>query len=677
MKFFRILIIPMCVALVLSASVEPKRAHALFGAGDVVFDPAVFGESLRSAISETAALAETVIQTGLAQSDYVKEYILDPLAYYAGRQLLAQAVDQTVKWVNSGFEDGSQPYFLTNPESFFKDTATKEVRKFIGQTTGIDTIYGVDLIKRAIERNRDTYQKRLTYTLADKILTSACRTEQRQYTDADINGLDLPPDYPMYEGTEPPIYNDYDGTTDPEPVGSLFRPSNLFISVARAQTNPFNGILPGLSNSIPSGSNLTGSLASSACSQIGKKLTKAEQKQVSDRFLTDFRYGGWDAWLELTQNPANTDSGAETLASNQETALIQNEVQEKARELLRNGGFLSDRKCILRDEDYVSNMSEVEVAAISPEDVPCLKWDYSTPGSIIKEQISGALTQGAFDIPTDEFSELIAGIVTSVISNIAADLVFRDGGNRASTNVELPSGIAEQMGEATNTSGGSLIDLQVKHYSIMQNFQSFYDGILRSTQELTACQERVTRERDQKTAQFPYLNVVVNAPSFPTTNYPQSCNYGGEGGAFNYPLRYLIPTAHAQFTNACTGGVTWTYKPQQSFISDATAKRSKYTKEVQDGESRIIRLREVIAMNQSARTDEEIKAAADAYSALLSQSTLKREGDIMMAENDYKYLTVDYRGSPNDLGRAYEDLAEATKACAAATVMALSPQLDY
>lgn len=674
MKYFRIFIIPLCLALTLSASVEPKRAHAIFGVGDVVFDPATFAESLASAISEAGSLAESIVQTGLAYSDYTKEYILDPLAYYAGRQLLSQAVDQTVRWVNSGFQDGAQPYFITNPESFFKDTATKETRKFITQTTGIDTIYGTDLIKRAIERNRDTYKKKLTYTLADRILASACKTEQQKaYTDADINGLDLPADYPMYDNTEPPVYNDYDGTTDPAPVG-LLNPGNLFISVANAQTNPFTGVLSGTGNTTTGQTSISQS-TKSACAQLGKKLTKAQQKQIRDQFTSDFRYGGWDAWLDLTQNPANTDSGAETLAAEQETTLVQNEVQQKTQEILRGGGFLTDRRCVLKDEDYVSNLSEEEAAAIAPEDIPCLKWDYSTPGSVIKEQISGALTQGAFDIPTDEFSELIAGIVTSVVSNMAADTVFRDGGNNARTNAELPSEISDKLNEVSDTSGGSAIDMQEKYLAIMKKFQGFYDAIIKNTSELTACQERVNADKADKAAKFPYLSIVVNAPSFSTANYPQTCSF--DYGAMNSPLQYILPIAYAQIGGNCTGGVTWTYRPQQSFVTDAATKENKYAAEVELAESNIARLKELIEMNKAAKTDVEIKEAADAYASFISKAKLKHEGEVKMAEHDFEYLTVDYQGKANSLGKSNEDLAAGSKACAATTVVAVTPQSDY
>lgn len=675
MKYLRILVVPMCLALILSASLEPKRAHAIFGVGDVVFDPATFAESLASAISEAGSLAESIVQTGLQYSDYTKEYVLDPLAYYAGRQLLSQAVDQTVRWVNSGFQDGAEPYFITNPEGFFKDTATKETRKFITQTTGINTIYGQDLIKRAIERNRDTYQKKLTYTLADRVLTSACKKEQRVYTDADINGLDLPADYPLFDTTEPPVYNDYDGTTDPAPVG-LFNPSNLFISVANAQANPFSGILPGANTTTQNGTSQLDRATNSACAQLGKKLTKLQQKQIADQYYTDFRSGGWEAWKELTQNPANTAAGASDIASNQENTLVQTQISQKRDEILRGGGFLTDKRCVLKDEDYVSNLSAEEAAAIAPEDIPCLKYDYSTPGSIIKEQISGALTTAGFDIPTDEFSELITGIVTSVVANMAADAVFRDGGTRATTNVELPAEIGDKLNEMSDTSGGSAIDMQTKYLAVMQKFQTFYDNIIKNTSELNACQERVNREKTEKTAQFPYLTIVVSSPSFPTTNYPQTCSFDG-GGAFSNPLQLLLPTAHAQFSNGCTGGVTWTYRPQQSFITDAANKENKYSAEIEAAEANIAKLRELIAMNQAAQTDEEIRAAADEYSKFIGKAKLKREGEIKLAENDYTYLTVDYQGKINTLGKSVEDLAEATKACAATTVVAVTPQSDY
>jgi hypothetical protein len=66
---------------------------------------------------------------------------------------------------------------------------------------------------------------------------------------------------------------------------------------------------------------------------------------TTESFGRDFRQGGWDGWLALTQHPQNNPLGftmeaKEVLTKKQETAAT---IQQK--ELDQNGGFLSQKKC--------------------------------------------------------------------------------------------------------------------------------------------------------------------------------------------------------------------------------------------------------------------------------------------------------------------------------------------
>lgn len=83
--------------LLLSASV-PNKAHAIFGIGDIVLDP--------------ANLIETVINTYLEGEDFYKEYVLDPLAWVVGKQAAQSVVRSVVSWAGSGFE--GEPAFVTD-----------------------------------------------------------------------------------------------------------------------------------------------------------------------------------------------------------------------------------------------------------------------------------------------------------------------------------------------------------------------------------------------------------------------------------------------------------------------------------------------------------------------------------------------------------------------------------
>lgn len=67
-----------------------------------------------------------------------------------------------------------------------------------------------------------------------------------------------------------------------------------------------------------------------------------------DDFSDDFGKGGWDAWLSLTQNPANNPLGFNMIASQDLIEKVASETQGVLKELDRGNGFLSATKCVER-----------------------------------------------------------------------------------------------------------------------------------------------------------------------------------------------------------------------------------------------------------------------------------------------------------------------------------------
>jgi hypothetical protein len=65
-----------------------------------------------------------------------------------------------------------------------------------------------------------------------------------------------------------------------------------------------------------------------------------------DDFSNDFARGGWDAWLSLTQNPANNPLGFSMLAAQEERDQAARKQEEKREELAQGKGFLSVSKCV-------------------------------------------------------------------------------------------------------------------------------------------------------------------------------------------------------------------------------------------------------------------------------------------------------------------------------------------
>ena len=55
------------------------------------------------------------------KSDFMKEYVLDPMFWTMANVIIDRFADSLVTWIKSGFQ--GSPMFLSDPEGFFKDTA--------------------------------------------------------------------------------------------------------------------------------------------------------------------------------------------------------------------------------------------------------------------------------------------------------------------------------------------------------------------------------------------------------------------------------------------------------------------------------------------------------------------------------------------------------------------------
>lgn len=100
----------------------PKQADALFGVGDVVFDPSNF-------VKNTITSAQAAITAGLQGVLNTKEITLDGIAFSLAKKVLAQGVRSTIDWINSGF-NGS-PAFITDLDQYFLNAADEVAGDFI------------------------------------------------------------------------------------------------------------------------------------------------------------------------------------------------------------------------------------------------------------------------------------------------------------------------------------------------------------------------------------------------------------------------------------------------------------------------------------------------------------------------------------------------------------------
>lgn len=95
---------------------QPKKTEAWWGFGDTVIE---VGENLYTNLETTV----------LVNLDYIKEYILDGLAWGFANSMIEHIADSTVDWINSGF-NGS-PTFITNFDDTLNDVADQTLGEFI------------------------------------------------------------------------------------------------------------------------------------------------------------------------------------------------------------------------------------------------------------------------------------------------------------------------------------------------------------------------------------------------------------------------------------------------------------------------------------------------------------------------------------------------------------------
>lgn len=158
-----------------------------------------------------------------------------------------------------------------------------------------------------------------------------------------------------------------------------------------------------------------------------------------DQFTQDFRYGGWDAWFELTQNPQNNPYGSYIAARNELNTNVSTPIAKFSKQLEFGRGFLSYEKCPAGaelDPSLGTGDCRVEKQTV-------------TPGVVIESQLQNALGSGVRQLElAKSFDEILGALVTQLFVRVVGpgNGLFGDG-----TSNSLPP---------TPTTGGPIITLQ-------------------------------------------------------------------------------------------------------------------------------------------------------------------------------------------------------------------------
>jgi hypothetical protein len=100
----------------------PKKAEAVFGIGDITFDPT-------NLVQNTIAASQSLVTAGLLSSLQLKELTLDGIAWSLAKKVLAQTTRSIIDWINSGFQ--GKPAFITDLDEYLFNAADEVATDFI------------------------------------------------------------------------------------------------------------------------------------------------------------------------------------------------------------------------------------------------------------------------------------------------------------------------------------------------------------------------------------------------------------------------------------------------------------------------------------------------------------------------------------------------------------------
>lgn len=161
-----------------------KKANALFGIGDITFDPSNFAQQVISVANTTATSLSTY-------SLQYKAFVLDTLATMLAKQLIRQITASVVDWINSGFK--GSPSFLTNPGSFFADVADQFTGEWLSQFGGplnaLCSPFSIDIRLAIAFKYHPSIRKRYTCTLGQIIANTTGKDPYGKDHQAYLNSI--------------------------------------------------------------------------------------------------------------------------------------------------------------------------------------------------------------------------------------------------------------------------------------------------------------------------------------------------------------------------------------------------------------------------------------------------------------------------------------------------------
>ncbi len=186
--------------------------------------------------------------------------------------------------------------------------------------------------------------------------------------------------------------------------------------------------------------------------QLKTSLSPQQRTDYNQSFLN----GGWDQWLNVTQNPANNPLGFSAMTSNYVSNGQDQAINTQKAELDQNGGFLSQKKCTVYDN------SEAGKKISGDDKGVCKKWETVTPGSVIADKLKFTLNsperqlEAANDINSSLskiFSALLDSLVNEGLSSLSTNSYTTTTDNSQSSGPGTNKTYYDTSGQDASASG--------------------------------------------------------------------------------------------------------------------------------------------------------------------------------------------------------------------------------
>lgn len=169
----------------------------------------------------------------------------------------------------------------------------------------------------------------------------------------------------------------------------------------------------------------------------------SEGEAELNAYLNDFTQGGWDTFLQVTQNCANNYSCTRLAVLTELNDRASQSVNQGQAELEQGGGFLTMRECTLN----INQIPSDEQLNYTPDPMGCVEYRNVTPGKLLGEQITKA-TNIEFERASDadELTEVIVSLLEQAI-NTLIDTGLSELSKQLTANYNKEGGIRDQNEE--------------------------------------------------------------------------------------------------------------------------------------------------------------------------------------------------------------------------------------